>query len=183
MTASVPRDPFAVAAGRVDPDGTAAPRLVPTPLALVATTPPPDLLPQPPELDAADPPARDAEARDATDDELDPERPFRPLTRELLRRHQPPEARAPKHDHLVPRFSRLANSAVTFGPVGRVVVTLVLVAIPAFLLWVSLVWIVFDGIYLFFLLPALRDVWQPVRVPHAASGDAGAPAESELIGE
>jgi hypothetical protein len=184
MTASVPRDPFAVAAGRIDPDGTAATRLVPTRLSLVATTPPPELVPVvvPSDAEPADAePAGAAQSDAAQTQPEDPSlhHPFRPLSRDLDHRHLAPEARAPRHDHLTPRYSRLARSAVTFGPVGRIVLTVVLLAIPAFLLWVSLAWILFDGIYLFFVVPALRDVWQAVRVPVAAPiSPEGLPNES-----
>jgi hypothetical protein len=186
MSASTPRDPFAVAAGRVAPNGTAATRLVPTPLSLVATTPPPDLLlaAEPSDAEPTDAEQSDAAQSDAAQTQLedphpDPDHPFRPLSRDLDHRHSPPKARAPRHDHLTPRYSRLAHSAVTFGPVGRVVATLALLAIPAFLLWVSLVWILFDGIYLFFVVPALRDVWQAVRVPVAApNSPEGQPNQS-----
>jgi hypothetical protein len=172
MTASVPRDPFAVAAGRIDPQGTDAPRIVPARLPLVATTPPVDLLPQAPE-------PGDAGSEQSVEEPLQP---FRPLTRELTARHRPPESRAPRHDHLTPRYSRLAQSAVTFGPVGRVVLTVVLLGIPVFLLGVSLAWILFDGIYLFFLVPALRDVWQAVRVPVRPTMDDETAAASSVSG-
>lgn len=61
------------------------------------------------------------------------------------------------------RQSRWAGSSVTFGPAGRIVLTLVLVAITALLLWSgSLVGL---AAWLVVAVPwALRDIWRTVRV-------------------
>jgi len=59
------------------------------------------------------------------------------------------------------------GSAVTFGPVGRVVVSvLMLVPLWWFLVYAPFGAIVFVPIWLVKILPwALRDVWRPVRLP------------------
>jgi hypothetical protein len=142
----LPRDPFATAAGRVAPESVVVGPVVPR-RARAAV----DLTP-----DAVE-----------TAEEPDPDRPVRPLSREEELPYTKLPAGAPQHDEHTAKFSRLAHSEITFGPVGRVVATAVMLALPVFLLWVSLAWILFDGIYLFFLVVGLRDIWQPVLVRRA----------------
>ena len=87
----------------------------------------------------------------------------------------PLSARAPLHDHHRARFSRLAHSEITFGPTGRVVATLLVLALPVLLLLVSPVFIIFDAGYLVLLVMGLRDIWQPVmtRARHRTETHTG----------
>lgn len=64
------------------------------------------------------------------------------------------------------RTSRWAGSSVTFGPVGRVVVTLLLLCVgPAVLVWGGPGSLVAAILWIAVVLPwALRDVWRKVRV-------------------
>jgi len=163
----VPRDPFAMAAGRVAPDP------VPMAPAIPASWPPPDpgqAVDVTVDVDDATATTGDATADDATPavpQPVDPDRPVRPMSRDEPMPFTRPEVRAPLHDHHRAKFSRIAGSEITFGPVGRVVVTAVMLVIPAFLLFVSPVWLIFDGIYLVFMFMGLRDVWQPVMIRRA----------------
>jgi hypothetical protein len=63
-------------------------------------------------------------------------------------------------------YSRWQGSAVSFGPLGRIVVTLVLLAVGPLMAIYSPVggWLAFL-MWVFVILPwALRDVWRKVRV-------------------
>lgn len=63
-------------------------------------------------------------------------------------------------------YSRWRGSAISFGPVGRVVVTVALIAIGPLMAWYSPVggWLAFL-LWMFVILPwALRDVWRKVRI-------------------
>ena len=148
---AVPPDPFAVADGRVASERPAAPPVpqppaVPEPVSAEDVDPSPDVTP-----DATPEPTPE-----------DPDRPVRPLSREMELPFTPLEARAPQHDHHRAQFSRWAASEITFGPKGRVAATVVMVAIPFLLLRVNIAFILFDGIYLAFLVIGLRHIWQPV---------------------
>jgi hypothetical protein len=87
--------------------------------------------------------------------------PHRPLTREYELWFEPPAVREPMFDEHQAQYSRTARTGITFGLPGRLVATGVLVAIPVIAFLVSPVFIIFDGIYLYFLVVGLRDVWQP----------------------
>ena len=65
------------------------------------------------------------------------------------------------------RRSRWAGSAVSFGPVGRIVVSLLMLApVWYFLSYAPFGAIVFVPIWLVKILPwALRDIWRPVKLP------------------
>lgn len=65
------------------------------------------------------------------------------------------------------RGSRFQSSVLTFGPVGRVVVTGVLLAVPAwFLLYAGVYGLVGCAIWVTTVLPwALRDTWRPAALP------------------
>lgn len=65
------------------------------------------------------------------------------------------------------RRSRWVSSAVTFGPVGRIVVSLLmLVPLWWFIAYAGVFGIVGVPIWLTKVLPwALRDIWRPVRLP------------------
>jgi hypothetical protein len=59
--------------------------------------------------------------------------------------------------------SRWAKSDVTFGPVGRVVCTLLLVAVGVWFLAVSVFGLVGGALWWLIVTPwALRDLWRPV---------------------
>ena len=65
------------------------------------------------------------------------------------------------------RRSRWAGSEITFGPVGRIVMSL-LMLVPAwwFLNYAGIFGVVGIVIWLVKVLPwALRDIWRPVKVP------------------
>lgn len=69
---------------------------------------------------------------------------------------------APPGERVAYRRSRWAGTSVSFGPVGRVVLTLLLLAAVPLAFWFQ--WVV-GAVWTFFLLPwALRDVWRQVRV-------------------
>lgn len=61
--------------------------------------------------------------------------------------------------------SRWLRSEVTFGPVGRVVWTIVLVAPILFALFYSVFFIVAAAIWAFILPMGLRDIWRKVKNP------------------
>jgi hypothetical protein len=62
------------------------------------------------------------------------------------------------------RYSRWSGSEVTFGPVGRVVVTVLLFAPVWFGIFYSVFFLVAAAIWLIWVLPlAYRDVWRRVR--------------------
>lgn len=75
-----------------------------------------------------------------------------------------PAAEAPLWGY---RRSRWVSSAVTFGPVGRIVVSLLmLVPLWWFIVYAGVFGIVGVPIWLVKVLPwALRDIWRPVRLP------------------
>lgn len=61
--------------------------------------------------------------------------------------------------------SRWHATHVTFGPVGRLIATLVLCGIPILVLAaLGPPAILFAGIWLLFTPLGLRDIWRPVRV-------------------
>ncbi len=63
------------------------------------------------------------------------------------------------------RYSRWAGSEVTFGPVGRVVVTIVLFVPVWFGIFYSVFFLVAAAIWLIGVVPlAYRDVWRRVRL-------------------
>lgn len=63
-----------------------------------------------------------------------------------------------------PPTSRWAASAVSFGPVGRIVATLLVLLVGVWLLWASLFGMVGGFLWLGIVTPwALRDIWRPVR--------------------
>lgn len=64
------------------------------------------------------------------------------------------------------RTSRWAGSSVSFGPVGRVVMTVLLLFVgPAVLVWGGPGSLVAATLWIAVVLPwALRDVWRKVRV-------------------
>lgn len=66
-----------------------------------------------------------------------------------------------------PVRSRWLRSEVTFGPVGRVVCTVLLIAPVVFGIFVSAVFFVFGVLWLFIVPMGLRDIWRAVRVPGA----------------
>ncbi len=80
--------------------------------------------------------------------------------------------------------ARYRSSVVTFGPVGRILLTVALVGVLVVML-TSSVFFLFPAVpLLFFIVPMLRDVWQkaPVSSPtppgaaHAATrGQSGSP--------
>jgi hypothetical protein len=63
------------------------------------------------------------------------------------------------------------GSAVTFGPVGRVVVSLLmLVPLWWFVVYAPVGAVVFVPIWLVKILPwAMRDIWRPVKLPANAA--------------
>ena len=61
--------------------------------------------------------------------------------------------------------SRWLSSEVTFGPVGRVVLTVLILAPAIFGIFVSAVFFIFGVLWLFIVPIALRDIWRAVRVP------------------
>jgi hypothetical protein len=61
------------------------------------------------------------------------------------------------------RYSRWSGSEVTFGPVGRVVVTVLLFAPVWFGIFYSVFFLVAAAIWMFILPMALHQIWQPVR--------------------
>ena len=69
----------------------------------------------------------------------------------------------PPVERVTYRQSRWAGSSISFGPVGRILLTLVLAAITALLVWSgSLVGL---GFWVVVAVPwALRDIWRAVRV-------------------
>jgi hypothetical protein len=60
--------------------------------------------------------------------------------------------------------SRWARSEVTFGPIGRIVCTALLIAPILFALFYSVFFLIAAVIWLFVLPVALRDVWRAVKV-------------------
>jgi hypothetical protein len=67
-----------------------------------------------------------------------------------------------------PVRSRWLSSEVTFGPVGRVVCTVLLIAPVVFGIFVSAVFFIFGVLWLFIVPMGLRDIWRAVRVPGAS---------------
>jgi hypothetical protein len=81
------------------------------------------------------------------------------------------------------RGSRWVRSAVTFGPVGRIVASLLtLLPLWWFLVYAPFGAIVIVPIWLVKILPwALRDIWRPVKLP---ANDADLiRAQHELLGQ
>lgn len=78
----------------------------------------------------------------------------------------------PEHGYLaqpgptvvVPVRSRWNRSEVTFGPVGRVVATVAIVAPLIFMLVFSLVFLIAGLLLLPVAWMALKQIWQPVKV-------------------
>jgi hypothetical protein len=71
------------------------------------------------------------------------------------------------------RHSRWARSEVSFGPAGRVVVTILLFVPVWFGIFYSVFFLVAAAIWLFCVIPmAYRDVWRKVRA---------APTDADLI--
>lgn len=65
---------------------------------------------------------------------------------------------------IMPVHSRWRSSAVTFGPVGRIVAT-VLVLLPfVFAIFVNTLFIIAAAIWLFTAPTALRSIWARVRI-------------------
>lgn len=65
-------------------------------------------------------------------------------------------------------YSRWKKSTGTFGPVGRVVATLLLlVPLPVFIIAVSVgIGIIGGGIYMLVVMPwALKDIWKQAAIP------------------
>jgi hypothetical protein len=70
-------------------------------------------------------------------------------------------------------YSRWKKSSGTFGPVGRVVATvLLLVPLPVFVIAASVgIGLIGGGIYLLVVMPwALRDIWKRAAIPIQAPG-------------
>jgi hypothetical protein len=59
------------------------------------------------------------------------------------------------------------RSEVTFGPTGRIVCTVLVVAPALFGIFVSAVFFIFGVLWLFIVPLGLRDIWRAVRVPGA----------------
>jgi hypothetical protein len=64
----------------------------------------------------------------------------------------------------VPVHSRWRSSAITFGPVGRVVATVVMLLPLVLAIFVNAVFIFAAAIWLFMLPMALRNIWLRVRI-------------------
>lgn len=68
-------------------------------------------------------------------------------------------------------YSRWQKSATTFGPVGRLIATaLLLLPLPILLIAASLfIGLIGTGIYLLVIVPwALKDIWQRATIPVSA---------------
>lgn len=65
---------------------------------------------------------------------------------------------------MVPVHSRWRSSAVTFGPVGRVIATLLVLGPFVFAIFVNSLFIIAATIWLFTAPTALRHIWARVRV-------------------
>jgi len=61
--------------------------------------------------------------------------------------------------------SRWISSEVTLGPVGRIVLTVVVLAPAIFGIFVSAVFFIFGVLWLFIVPMALRDIWRAVHIP------------------
>lgn len=73
-------------------------------------------------------------------------------------------------------YSRWKKSTGTFGPVGRVVATvLLLVPLPVFAMAVSVgIGIIGGGIYVLVVMPwALKDIWKQAAIPIQAPAPPG----------
>lgn len=73
-------------------------------------------------------------------------------------------------------YSRWKKSTGTFGPVGRVVATLLLLMpLPVFAMAVSVgIGIIGGGIYVLVVMPwALKDIWKQAAIPVQAPAPAG----------
>lgn len=60
--------------------------------------------------------------------------------------------------------SRWAPSAITFGPAGRIVATVLVLAPIVFAVFVNVMFLVSAVLWLFIVPRALRDIWQRTRV-------------------
>lgn len=58
-------------------------------------------------------------------------------------------------------MSRWARSPLTFGPAGRILATLVVIAPVAVVIFVNVFFLVAAAIWLFVLPAILRDIWRP----------------------
>ena len=84
-----------------------------------------------------------------------------PSMGESAGRPQPAERLTPTHHQ---RYSRWQRSEITFGPLGRVVITVALLAPVWFGIFYSAFFLVFAALWAFFIIPlAYRDVWRKVR--------------------
>ena len=83
------------------------------------------------------------------------------------------------------RRSRWASSEVTFGPVGRIVATLIVVGVVWWLnQMLGIFFLAFGGAYMTQFLPeALRDIWRPVRMPPTEQDVIRARAEAMRLEE
>jgi hypothetical protein len=66
-----------------------------------------------------------------------------------------------------PAKSRWLRSEVTFGPIGRIVCTILLIAPVLFGIFYSVFFLVAGFIWLFIVPLGLRGIWRAVRNPHA----------------
>ncbi|HWA67979.1 MAG TPA: hypothetical protein VG899_16565 [Mycobacteriales bacterium] len=85
-----------------------------------------------------------------------------------------------------PVRSRWLRSEITFGPAGRIVATVLVVAPALFGIFVSADFFIFGVLWLFIVPMALRDIWRRVKVPDAESPivipeEPKAPAPGESI--
>jgi hypothetical protein len=84
-------------------------------------------------------------------------------------RPQPGKRPTPTHHQ---RYSRWQASEITFGPLGRVVLTALLLIPVWFGIFYSAFFLVFAAIYGVWVLPlAYRDVWRKVRATRTPADD------------
>ena len=81
--------------------------------------------------------------------------------------------------------SRWAASEITFGPVGRIVATALVVGVVWWLNQVlGIFFLVLAGAFLWQVVPqALRDIWRPVRLPPTEQDAIRAKAEAMRLDE
>lgn len=73
--------------------------------------------------------------------------------------YSPPPPAPPAH----PSSSRWKSGPTTFGPLGRIVATLMLL-VPVWFFWANPVGWICLAIWLIFVMPlALRDIWKPTH--------------------
>jgi hypothetical protein len=87
----------------------------------------------------------------------------------------------------VPVHSRWKASEITFGPVGRIVATGLVLVPVLYGLFVNVFFLVAAGIWCFLLPGVLRDIWRRTRVGERPSLDgvtvpAREPEEENMIG-